>query len=183
MKTKYVQKPLSARQRVSTLVLAMLALWLYTPTTARAQLGFQFVNSPPILAGAPGATLSFFALLDNTSGAPILLQGFNPGLTDPGLTVNDLFFTNVPDPLPTGPGPVAGYNLFNVVISASALAGTYTGTARIDYDTSSAVGLSVSRNYAIVVLGDVIPEPGTGALLAPAVLLVGVIRRRKPQPR
>ena len=156
------------------------------PTTARAQLDFTFVAAPPVLAGAPGETLRFFARLNNTSGAPITLNGFNPGLTAPGLTVTDLFFANVPDPLPAGTGPVGGYNLFSVVIGAGALPGTYTGTAVIDYDTRTAANLRVSQTYAVRVtdVATAVPEPGTAWLLAPGVLLLtGALRRRRAGTR
>jgi hypothetical protein len=160
------------------------AMALLSPTTAEAQLDFTFVAAPPVLSGTRGSTLSFFARLNNTSGAPITLQGFNPGLTALGLTADDLFFDNVPDPLPAGPGPIGGYNIFDVVISATAVPGTYTGTAVIDYDAVTGAGWSVSHSYSVQVLATAVPEPGTWWLLAPGVLLLrGALRHRKRDHR
>lgn len=160
---------------------AGLAALLLAPATTRAQLLFTFVGSPTV-AGTPGATLNFFADLNNVSGGNITLQGFNPGLSVVGLTVDDLFFTNVPDPLPAGPGPAGGYNLFTVTIDPFVLPGTYTGTARIDYDTAAAPGQFVTQGFAVEVqplAGGDVPEPGTCPLVAAGLLLLaGTIRSR-----
>lgn len=142
---------------------------------------FTFVERN--LSGAPGATLRFFARLNNTSGAPITLQGFNPGLTAPGLSINDLFFNNVPDPLPVGPGPIAGYNVFNVVISPTAAAGTYAGSSRIDFDTSTTPGLSVTQGFSVRVVSSNVPEPGVCAFLAAGSLSGVVLLWRRGRAR
>ena len=144
---------------------------------ARAQLSFTL--DPPSLAGTPGALLSFSGTLLNTGSAELFLSGDRFTLAGAGLTLDDtLFLENAPPSLLAGEG-FAG-PLFSVFIGEASPPGEYQGSFTIlgglsegDQDELAPQSFTVR----------VVPEPGTGALVAAGLLpLVGmsaVVRRRR----
>lgn len=167
--TLLAPSPKTARV-LATFALAAAAL-LAEVSPAWAQLAFTF--TAPAQAGTVGTTLSFFGSLNNTSGGAISFNGFSPGLTATGLTVTDLFFTNVPDPLASGlSGP---FHVFDVKIGTSAVPGLYTGLVNIDYDTTTATSRHTTQTYSVRVQPPAVPEQSTWLGLGLGLVVLGIL--------
>lgn len=150
-----------------------LGLVLLLAGTSRAQL--LVTLTPAGLSGFPGTTLRFAGTLVNTGASELFLNADAFSLSSPDLTLDDTKFFAVP-PLLAGGASFSG-ELFDVLIAPTAAVGTYSGSFTVQGGASNTVFDPLATgNFQVTVI---VPEPGTGALLAATVMpLVGILRRR-----
>ncbi len=161
--------------RYSLMTIASLTMFL-APASQAGTIAITLENST--LTAAPGETVIFEGVLTNTSGADVFLNSCN--VNPPANTFGDcgagLFFDNAPFTL--GAGEVSGpYALFSVTVDPN-----YSGPYGLQSGSFDVIGGLASDSE--VTLGsqvfqvDVVPEPGTAALLGLALPAVFVLRRR-----
>jgi hypothetical protein len=149
---------------LGSLSLAAGLLLLLSPS-ARAQLSFTL--EPPALLAPPGSLLTFWGTLANTGTTELFLSGDSFTLVGPGLTLDDTPFLEGA-PLSLLGGQSFAGALFSVSVAPGMPNGGYGGSftvlgGPVEGDQSE---LATAR-FTV----QVVPEPGTLALVAAAGLL------------
>jgi hypothetical protein len=151
----------------SLLTLLLTAIATLTTAAHADTIDFAITNSPQ--TGAPGATLTFDAMMAAPPkiGAPIFLNGL--GFTTPGFDSSPIdptdFFVNFP--LFLNGGDSVTDALFTVTLANNILPGVYIGSVSVlgGVDENDLTTLA-SSTFEIDVPGtSTVPEPGTWVLL------------------
>jgi hypothetical protein len=148
------------------LLLAVLSACVYA-----GPLTFTFTSS--LLNMQIGQTVTFSATLTNTGATPLFLNGDSISIAPP-LQLNDTkFFLNFPVSLSAGQTFTAPI-LDVTALSGSAL-GLHVGSMSIlGGATPSELTSQASQTFAV----NVVPEPGSAALLVVGMMVLGWVRRR-----
>jgi hypothetical protein len=158
-------------------LLILLALSAFSASARADVLSISFDQSSQI--GSPGETLQFFGTITNESDQTVYLNSDAPNLSGLSLTVNDLFFSNVPISL--APNGAAGdssgdIELFDVLVSNPLLdaQGTYPGIYTLyggaDGNASNYLG---QATFSVTT----VPEPSALSLLLVAMALILIFNK------
>lgn len=154
------------------------SLMLAALSAIPAMADITIIFDQPNQMGQPGQTLEFFGTITNTGRDTVFLNSDNPTLGSPSLTLEDLFFSNVPISL--DPGQSSGdIELFDVMISNPLLdapgthLGVYTLFGGADGDAQDNLA---SANFSV----NTTPEPSGIFLLLGALAILIPISRRRP---
>ena len=153
------------------------SLMLAALSAIPAMADITIVFDQPNQMGQPGQTLEFFGTITNNGSDTVFLNSDDVNLTSPSLTVNDLFFSNVPVSL--DPGQSSGdIELFDVMLSNPLLdtpathLGIYTLFGGRDGDAQDNLA---SATFSV----NTTPEPaGIFLLLGVFAILILISRRR-----
>jgi hypothetical protein len=138
-------------------------------TAVRADINISLDN--PNQTGLPGATLQFFGTIANTSADTVFLNSDDINFTGgPSLSVNDLFFTNVPVLLEAGltSGDI---ELFDVSLASpftgapGLYGGSYTLTGGLEPGSQLVLA---ATSFSVTVAAT--PEPGFFGVLALGII-------------
>jgi len=146
-------------------------LTVITGFAAASPIFLAFDSFPNAL---PGDTLTISGTLDNTSSDPVFINS-DTLILDTLLSDDSMFLNNAPISLDSGQGS-GSFQMFTVMIPVSTALGQYSGELHIVGGADGNAQLDVgSASFTV----NVVPEPATLVLLAPALLLVFQERRRR----
>jgi len=153
----------------------------------RANADLTFALTSSTLTAFPGTTVTFSGLLQNDGSTDIFINGdLNPGITAT-FSVDDIkFLFNAPTSL--APGDSWSGDLFDVVISSTALPGDYGGDFIIlGGSGGNALDSIGAQTFVVTLPAAVTPELGAPGLLTSGTVSLLVLqwkrqmRRRKKQ--
>jgi hypothetical protein len=134
-----------------------------------------FLAFDPFLNAVPGDTLTISGTLDNTSSDTVFINSDTLSLDDSSLISDDSLFLNNA-PISLDPGQVsASFQMFTVMIPLATPFGQYSGELHIIGGADGNANLDIGSSSFTA---NVVPEPASVLLLAPALLFVFHKRRR-----
>jgi hypothetical protein len=149
----------------------VVGLTLLAASAYAGPLTFTFTSS---LFNVPiGQTVTFSATLTNTGTTPLFLNGDSVSIAPP-LQINDTkFFLNFPISLSAG--QIFTAPILDVTAQSGAALGLHVGSMSIlGGATPNELTSQASQTFAV----NVVPEPGSVALLAAGMMVLGWVRRR-----
>ena len=168
------------------LLITPIMLAAMAATVSAADISIVFDN--PDQVGVPGQTLSFFGVITNTDmtlgDQPIYLNSDSLNFTLSDATVMDNFIANVPISLAEGESS-GDIDLFDITLANPGVnpAGVYPGTYELlggmDGGAGTANDALAQADFSV----NLVPEPGTFALMAVATSLLPWRRKARVTSR
>ena len=162
-------------------IMTVLLLALSTAGGVRAQT-VSITPNPGLLSGPPGSTLTMHVTLTNTTDASLHLAGISLNgdqtMVDT-LTLDDApFVMNAPVTLAQGASWEG--DIFDVIVGPGSRPGTYPGSFTVlGGATSADLDPLGTQAFSVEVSGSAVPEPGSLALILPALVPPGLVLRRR----